>query len=1580
MVAVLAAAVSCRTEVVEVAPLSTVSLWGSFDDVKVYAESLDEHPWSAGDDWTAPDFSNVYVRRAPHFRERMLEFIGLSPRLWSPSVIEKRLAKLTEKRVSAGHENEHVYVLRPVPGARLIIITGLHGAFQSLVRYLDILITQKIIDKDFKIIQKNVYIVFNGNTFVGSAYGIDTLLLGARLMEENPSNVVAIMGDEEAKGAWKKNTLGTEIAGTACGLNVPVVSEIIDRFLETFPLALYCAVTGNEHAIDLVKVDNGALDSYEFDEARHVDSFGDQHSTIVPVNGEERGAPKSAAAAEPVVVRVTGERCSTRQAHRASGARVAHPTRATTVWRLESGPVGFNRVACRFLTEAFVVIDTAARVRLWTLTLYSRDIRRHGPLVPRASFNFATGEPESSHDVTLEQIDVATAERSVLEEKLDTAQKSLAACHEEVERVIKDRGTKTLQHPKVSLEGRVTAEKRVVSLGTSVDLTRGAQNYGTVISKVTEFVFDKARKVGTLPNTTINWRVLDDQYSAENAVANVQTLLTKYNTDVIFMPFAPQAFATCLKLVKEHKLVVLFPLTADPRLRSPEIDYAIYFGPSFLEDLSLLVPYVIEHENPRSVVLFAQGGTVEELTNPISLYFEKKNIPVTKITHEKNDVNFEKQLDAVRNLDFDCVGILSPDVPTRAFLRELPDSLVRGKVFFAPSIFSVDSVRKVIEERGGKLISSIALPDPHYSNLPIIQEYRKDMEEAGVDINQLSLSTYLCARIFIEAVKRIPGPITKGALIKSFESMRTFDFGGMLLDFDNYHHRLSSVLWINFGQGKTVKIDVGRGSDSGISATPRKPGQPKHRETTQEVINVGCTLDFTKSEKIMGTFIKVTLEAYFDDFNKDPRLSHGKKVKLRVLDDGYDPERARANVQELVSSYQTDIVLTPLGSPTLARYVDFVKSGSVTVLFPLCESPIFRAKNFKNIVNFGISSLESGAAMYNFATDLHGQRNKIVVFFEATTPRLLDGIKHKLKDRDPATYATVSYVPTDVNFAAQVQKIKEEDPGILMLFCDVTPAMELLRELGIAFVTGRSLMSAVSFLNVNYFKKYCKDRGIACAFVSTVPDHETCHLPIAQDFEEFALNHGIDQGPVAFQTYISARMFTHLVGMIKGPVTGRTLVEAAEKLKGVDLGGITLTFDPATRRLINKFWIDPGSGPWYEYSLSDSSEHQMSVAPEDKGTKSHAPAQLPLKEGVAVSKEAAKVDREGREVIFVGSTLDYTRHLRAEGILIKTTLETYFSELDRDNVLGARTVRLRVLDDGYVPEQARRNVQELRSTYHTNIILTPVGSPTLQRYLDLVMRGDLIVLFPISESPSYRERLQTNIINFGVSGFEEGAFMYRFVVHNYGPRKAALFYLDAVAYNTDGFKREAAKEGTVTCVDIPYTSADVNFSVHAQKIKNESPDVLVIFGTQTAAKEVIRELGDDFFVRCPLVGGSGFTNTNDLKQYCKDRGIRYSVISLVANPAESPLPIAQDFRKFAERNGIAVDPLAFQAYISARIFTRFIQGIDGKVTNEKIIKAAEACVDVDLGGITLSFNSGRRWLINKIWIDPGKGPWQEYSV
>ena len=73
-----------------------------------------------------------------------------------------------------------------------------------------------------------------------------------------------------------------------------------------------------------------------------------------------------------------------------------------------------------------------------------------------------------------------------------------------------------------------------------------------------------------------------------------------------------------------------------------------------------------------------------------------------------------------------------------------------------------------------------------------------------------------------------------------------------------------------------------------------------------------------------------------------------------------------------------------------------------------------------------------------------------------------------------------------------------------------------------------------------------------------------------------------------------------------------------------------------------------------------------------------------------------------------------------------------------------------VLDDEYDPKKTLERVQSLIDHQKIDRLLMPLGSPTLESYLDLVKAGKVLVLFPHTGSSLFRHADLKFIINFRV--------------------------------------------------------------------------------------------------------------------------------------------------------------------------------------------------------------------------------------
>ena len=679
------------------------------------------------------------------------------------------------------------------------------------------------------------------------------------------------------------------------------------------------------------------------------------------------------------------------------------------------------------------------------------------------------------------------------------------------------------------------------------------------------------------------------------------------------------------------------------------------------------------------------------------------------------------------------------------------------------------------------------------------------------------------------------------------------------------------------------------------------------------------------------------------------------------MDDQYSPAKSRENIEQLLQQ-QIDIILEPSGSENFMSIVDFIKTGSILVIFPIPGVADKRSPDLKNCIYYRPSYYQESIVSSRYIVE-NIKPKKVVLFYQddAFGAAMVRGAK-EIFDEAKIPVTTISYQRNDTKFEPVAEQIKSLAPDCIGLFSTTVATKILLPQLGDALFK-RVQFFGSSDLNQALIRSYMQQNKVKCILSNLVPNPFESALPITQEFRTAMEKAKIPIDTVALEVYIGVRILIDVLKHMDGPINKDSLRSALEGIKNYDLNGLKLNFDPMTRQLSDTIWLETGAGQWLALPIKRE--------PEEK-----KPA-LPVVKPESENKDVVPVQAEA---ISIGSSLDLSKSDKLLGNLIKNCLEAFFDTVNREKLLGARTVKIYILDDEYNPQKARANVLRLIKDHDIQALLVPMESSNLEAYLDLVNSGQTDVLFAHADSPDFKKPDLKNLINFSASSFEEGYIVLKYACKDSSIKKLILFYEAAVEGFLDGAKKALSELQMKNYVEVSYSASDVDYSAQVKKIKNESPDAIMFLGGINPALSLLRSLGTEFLLNKLLIGGSVFLNVDNFKKSLRDKGIKMVVPSLVPNPKASDLQIVKDFRSFARVNHIPEEPMSLQTYISVRMFIEIIKKIQGPVTKQKIIEVAEQFKGFDLGGITLTFDPQTRRLINSIWIDSGSDQWSEESL
>lgn len=368
------------------------------------------------------------------------------------------------------------------------------------------------------------------------------------------------------------------------------------------------------------------------------------------------------------------------------------------------------------------------------------------------------------------------------------------------------------------------------------------------------------------------------------------------------------------------------------------------------------------------------------------------------------------------------------------------------------------------------------------------------------------------------------------------------------------------------------------------------------QETTEivsKIFNIGSTMALTKGAYTIGQEVRSGMSFSIQQYNQT--TTHNFFLKPHILDDQYLPMQAKKNIQELLDK-NIKTILLPIGSATLAAYINHVKDKAITVFFPVTGDIRFRSSDLsENIIYWRASYVDEAKALISYLTTTH-KPHKIAFFYQndAYGQEPLAAAHEALKQHN-IKWFDLPYEPNALDFTQQAEKLKKEQPDTICLFSMAAATEELIRHVGIEFFVNVSLFG-ISFLSEPAFKDFLLDQGITVVFAQVVPNPHTSTLPIIQDYRKIADQKGYQYNVYSLEAYITTNIFIEGINNVKKAkekVTGNSILHALKKFNNVQFKGFNLNYDPEYLSLNRYVWLDNGKDKEWQKIDVNSLENQI---------------------------------------------------------------------------------------------------------------------------------------------------------------------------------------------------------------------------------------------------------------------------------------------------------------------------------------------------------------------------------------------------
>ena len=326
----------------------------------------------------------------------------------------------------------------------------------------------------------------------------------------------------------------------------------------------------------------------------------------------------------------------------------------------------------------------------------------------------------------------------------------------------------------------------------------------------------------------------------------------------------------------------------------------------------------------------------------------------------------------------------------------------------------------------------------------------------------------------------------------------------------------------------------------------------------QRGIVIGQSAAFTGPAAQLGIQMNAGAKIYFDALNANGGVN-GQPVDLRTLDDGYEPDRCKANTEKFIKD---DVfgLLAYVGTPTCAAALPLVNEAKIPFFGPFTGAEILRDPFSKSVFHLRASYYDETELIVKQLTSLG--LNKIAVFYQndAYGKAGLEGTVRALKRRSLVAAAQSTVERNTVDVAKAIADILPSEPNAVVQISAYKSCAAFIRAARKAGFGGT--IFNVSFVGTQALADELGPQGNGIMVSQVMPFPYSPTLAITREYLEAVKRAGGEAKPnySSMEGYLAAKVFTEGLRRAGRNPSRDALINALESIQRADFGGFNVDF------------------------------------------------------------------------------------------------------------------------------------------------------------------------------------------------------------------------------------------------------------------------------------------------------------------------------------------------------------------------------------------------------------------------------------
>jgi ABC-type branched-subunit amino acid transport system substrate-binding protein len=332
---------------------------------------------------------------------------------------------------------------------------------------------------------------------------------------------------------------------------------------------------------------------------------------------------------------------------------------------------------------------------------------------------------------------------------------------------------------------------------------------------------------------------------------------------------------------------------------------------------------------------------------------------------------------------------------------------------------------------------------------------------------------------------------------------------------------------------------------------------PAWSQTARTVV-LGQSAAFSGPAAQLGIQMNAGAKLYFDQLNAAGGVN-GHTVELRTADDGYEPDRCKANTEKFIGD-DVFALIAYVGTPTCVAALPLINEAKIPFFGPFTGAEALRDPFSKPIFHLRASYYDETELIVKQLTSL--SLNRIAVFYQndAYGKAGLEGTVRALKRRNLEPVATGTVERNTVDVAKAVADIVTANANAIVQISAYKSCAAFIRAARKAGFGGQ--FYNVSFVGTQALADElgAEARGVVISQVMPFPYSSS--LPITREFLGAVGTTGgaVKPNYSSLEGYLASKVFTEGLRRAGRNPTRDQLVAGLESIQNADFGGFQVHY------------------------------------------------------------------------------------------------------------------------------------------------------------------------------------------------------------------------------------------------------------------------------------------------------------------------------------------------------------------------------------------------------------------------------------